>query len=153
MKKTIQLSGLLLLAVLLIMACNTTSEKQETSETTEEKKEVQLDLSTQEAYEAFLADWGISIPENAVLKELKKTNDGNYKLIYNVAPFENMQDSLQIYYEKIFDEALLNKGWIKPKEGWDAHGTLYEKDDNYFKFFILISEKHSYYELAFKYGQ
>lgn len=146
MKRIIQLSSIFFLATLLFTACNNQTEKKDISET-------QIDLSTQDAYETFLADWGITIPESAVLKELKKTNDGNYKLIYNVAPFENMQDSLQTYYEKMFDAVLLDKGWIKPKEGWDPHGTLYEKDDNYFKFFILISEDHNVYELAFKYGQ
>ncbi|MFC2152554.1 hypothetical protein ACFLSE_08505 [Bacteroidota bacterium] len=84
---------------------------------------------------------------------MKKTNDGNYKIIYNVEPFDNMQDSLQIYYETMIDEVLLDNGWSKPKEGWDPHGTLYEKNDSYFKFFILVSEKHKIYELAFKYGE
>lgn len=152
MKKAIQLISLMLLTAFLFTACNSSTEKKETTETTEKTK-AKIDLSTQESYEAFLTDWEIKIPENATLKELKKTNDGNYKLIYNVEPFENMQDSLQIYYEKMFDKALLDKGWIKPKEGWDAHGTLYEKDDNFFKFFILVSEKYNHYELAFKYGQ
>jgi hypothetical protein len=146
MKRIVQLSSILILALLLVVGCTNNTKKNEISEN-------KIDLSTQEAYETFLADWGITIPENATLKELKKTNDGNYKLIYNVEPFEDMQDSLQTYYEKMFDAALLDKDWIKPKEGWDPHGTRYEKDDNYFKFFILISEDHNVYELAFKYGQ
>jgi len=146
MKRIVQLSSILILALLLVVGCNNNTKKNEISEN-------KIDLSTQEAYEAFLADWGITIPENATLKELKMTNDGNYKLIYSIEPFENMQDSLQTHYENMCDKALLNKGWVKPKEGWDPHGTVYEKDDKYFKFFILISEDYNVYELAFKYGQ
>ncbi|HRW63691.1 MAG TPA: hypothetical protein P5132_09395, partial [Bacteroidales bacterium] len=66
---------------------------------------------------------------------------------------ENMQDSLQSYYENLFDSILLDKGWVKPESGWNPRGTVYEKEDNYFKFFIVVSEKHQIYELAFKYGQ
>ena len=149
-KKTIQLSGLLLFTILLLNACKNAPENKEMEETTE--KELEVDLSTQENYEKFLADWGINIPENAVLKEVKRTNDGNYKIIYKLEYFENMQDSLQMKYEKMFDESLLDKGWTKPKEGWGPHGTLYEKEKEYFKFFITVSEKHEIYELAFKYG-
>ncbi len=142
-KKLIQLFGLFLFTILLLSTCKNASES----------KEMKVDLSTQENYEKFLADWEISIPEDAVLKEVKKTNDGNYKIIYNLEYFENMQDSLQMKYESMFDESLLVKGWTKPKKGWDPHGTLYEKEKEYFKFFITVSEKHEIYELAFKFGQ
>ena len=117
------------------------------------QEQTKVDLSTQENYENFLSDMGITVHEKALFKELKKTNDGNYKIIYDVEPFENIQDSLQTYYENMFDKILLQDGWQKPNAGWDPHGTLYEKDNNYFKFFILVSEKHNIYELAFKYGQ
>lgn len=150
MKRIFQSTGLILFAFLLITGCKNTSENKGMEETTE--KEMKVDLSTQENYEKFLADWGITIPEGATLKEVKKTNDGNYKIIYKLEPFENIQDSLQMAYEKMFDEALLGKGWVKPNEGWGPHGTLYEKEKEFFKFFIVVSEKHKIYELAFKYG-
>ena len=96
---------------------------------------------------------GITVFENAKFKELKKTNDGNYKIVYDIEPFENIQDSLQNYYEKMCDTALLDKGWKKTEAGWNPHGTVYEKGDEYFKFFIVVSEQYNVYELAFKYGQ
>lgn len=152
MNNTIRLIGILTL-ILFIGSCKTATNKKDSAEDTVAKSEEKIDLSTQEAYENFLADWGIQIPENATFNELKQTADGNYKLIYSVEPFDNMQDSLQTYYENMFDDILLEKGWAKPKAGWDPHGTVYEKDDAYFKFFILVSEKHDIYELAFKYGE
>ncbi len=151
MKQTFKLSGIIFFMILFLGSCQNVEKKQVTEESKPET-ENKIDLSTQENFEKFLADWNITIPENSTLKDLKKTNDGNYKIIYSIEPFKNIQDSLQITYEKMFDEALLNKGWIKPKAGWDPHGTVYEKDDMYFKFFIVVSEKHNIYELAFKYG-
>jgi hypothetical protein len=142
MKKIIQIASVLFIFALLF-SCG--------SKTTKEKSKV--DLSTQEAFEGFLAENGITIHENANFDYIKKTNDGNYKMIYKVEPFENIHDSLQTYYELMFDKALLSKGWEKPESGWGQHGTLYSKDDNFFKFFVLVSEKHDVYELAFKYGQ
>jgi predicted transcriptional regulator len=115
--------------------------------------ENKIDLSKQEVYEKLLANMGISIHEKATFDFIKKTNDGNYKLVYKVEPFENIQDSLQSYYEQMLDNTLLTNGWEKPKEGWGQHGTLYKNDKNFLKFFILVSEKHNVYELAFKYGQ
>lgn len=153
MKKIVQLSVILLLTSIFILSCKNTAKKKESSEVKKESVQNKFDLSTQQGYENFLADWGITIPENATFKKLKKTNDGNYKLIYSVKPYENMQDSLQNYYENMFDKILLDKGWEKPKAGWDPHGTVYEKGDSYFKFFILVSEKYNIYELAFKYGE
>jgi len=146
MKRIIYLTGIILLTFMLMFACKTKTEEKLSAK---EK----IDLSTQDNYEKFLLDWGIAIPDDAVLKEVKKTNDGNYKIVYKLMPFENMLDSLQLNYEKMFDTALLDKGWEKPKEGWDPHGTLYKKNKEYFKFFIVVSEKHDVYELAFKYGQ
>jgi len=148
MKNILRLSGIIFLMITFLWSCQNIDKKEVSKEIIESK----IDLSTQEGFENYLADWGITIPENATLKDLKKTNDGNYKIIYNIEPFENIQDSLQIMYENMFDEILLNEGWKKPKEGWDPHGTVYEKSDQYFKFFILVSEKHKIYELAFKYG-
>jgi|GEM_PF-3132619 len=143
MKKIIQLVSLLLLSVL-IFSCTTQTKKEESK--------IKINLSTQVAYEGFLAEKGIKIHEKANFELIKKTNDGNYKVIYKVEPFDNIQDSLQNYYEQMFDKALLTDGWDKPKAGWGQHGTLYTKDDSFFKFFILVSEKHNVYELAFKYG-
>lgn len=151
MKQIIRINLILFLVLTIVSGCKM-STKQETKKN-QEQEETKIDLSTQENYENFLSDMGITVHEKTSFKELKKTNDGNYKIIYDVEPFENIQDSLQSYYENMFDEILLNDGWQKPKDGWDPHGTLYEKDDNYFKFFILVSEKHNVYELAFKYGQ
>lgn len=152
MKKIFQAISILAL-ILLLGSCKTTTNKEESADNKSGKAEEKIDLSTQEAYENFLDDWGIQIPENATFNELKQTADGNYKLIYSVEPFDNMQDSLQTYYENMFDDILLEKGWVKPKAGWDPHGTMYKKDDVYFKFFILVSKTHDIYELAFKYGQ
>jgi len=143
MKKIIQLLSLILLSVIIISCSNQTKN---------EESKTKIDLSTQVSYEGFLAKNGISIHEKASYDLIKKTNDGNYKIIYKVEPFENIQDSLQNYYEQMFDRTLLIDGWDKPKAGWGQHGTLYTKDDSFFKFFILVSEKHNVYELAFKYG-
>jgi hypothetical protein len=117
------------------------------------KKQDIIDLSTQEKYEQFLTDFGVKIPDNANFEQLKKTNDGNYKIFYSLPPAENLQDSLQKVYENDLDNLLLSKGWTKPEKGWNPRGTVYEKDNLYFKFFITVSEKHNIYELAFKYGQ
>jgi hypothetical protein len=111
------------------------------------------DLSTQDKYEKFLTDMGVTIPSNATFKEIKKTNDGNYKIFYNLSPAENLQDSLQTFYENQLDNILLSKGWRKPENGWNPHGTKYEKDNHYFKFFLVVSKEHDIYELAFKYGE
>lgn len=116
------------------------------------KKDI-IDLTTQANYEQFLTDFGVTIPDNAEFKQLKKTNDGNYKIFYSLQPAKNLQDSLQIIYENQLDNLLLNKGWTKPEAGWNPHGTMYEKEDLYFKFFITVSEKYNVYEIAFKYGQ
>ncbi|MBI9052738.1 MAG: hypothetical protein JEY96_02910 [Bacteroidales bacterium] len=144
MKKIIQIANVLFISALLF-SCG--------SQTTKEESKVKIDLSSQEFYEGFLAQNSITIHEKASFERIKKTNDGNYKIIYKVEPFENIQDSLQAYYEEMFDKALLSKGWEKPESGWGQHGTVYTKDDNFFKFFVLVSEKHDVYELAFKYGQ
>ncbi len=117
-----------------------------------EKKDI-IDLSTQDKYEKFLTEFGVKIPDSAKFEQLKKTNDGNYKIFYSLPPSENLQDSLQMMYENDLDNLLLNKGWTKPEKGWNPRGTMYEKGDLYFKFFITVSEKHNIYELAFKYGQ
>jgi len=146
MKRVFQILCIAIFTASLFVSCNTKTEKKG-------NKNIAIDLSTQVNYEKFLNEWGITIPENATFKELKKTNDGNYKIFYSIAPFENMQDSLQSYYENLFDSILLDKGWVKPESGWNPRGTVYEKEDNYFKFFIVVSEKHQIYELAFKYGQ
>jgi len=148
MKKIVFLLNMLLL-VALLSACNQKADKKESTENIKEK----IDLSTKENYEKFLAEWGIAIPENSTFKELKKTSDGNYKIFYNVAPFVNILDSLQNFYENQFDQILLSQGWTKPSTGWNPHGTEYTKDGSYFKFFIVVSDEHKIYELAFKYGQ
>ena len=153
MKKIYFLPSAIILVFLFCWGCKNMPDKKETEKDQSIVEETKFDLSTQEGYENFLADWGIGIPENSTFKEVKKTNDGNYKIIYSVEPFDNIQDSLQIYYEGLFDKILLEKGWVKPKSGWDPHGTLYEKENQYFKFFILVSEQHNIFELAFKYGE
>ena len=118
MKKIFHLSVILIVAILFSFSCKTSTNQEATSE-----KESKIDLTTQVKYEDFLANEGIVVHEKATFKELKKTNDGNYKIIYNVEPFENIQDSLQTYYENMFDEVLLQNGWQKPQAGWDPHGT------------------------------
>jgi hypothetical protein len=148
MKKLLRIISLGFIA-LFIVSCINKAETKESTEVTENK----IDLSTQANYEMFLTDWGITIPEKAVFKELKKTNDGNYKIFYNLEPFENIQDSLQRFYENQFDNILVNKGWTKVESGWNPHGTEYKNDVNYFKFFLVVSKEHNVYELAFKYGQ
>ncbi len=140
MKITIKILSALAVILLVSISCQNT------------KKEI-IDLSTQANYETFLADFGVTIPDNAEFAELKKTNDGNYKIFYRLPPAENLQDSLQIIYENQLDNLLLNQGWTKAESGWNPHGTLYEKNELYFKFFITVSEKHNVYEIAFKYGQ
>ncbi|MGE0089649.1 MAG: hypothetical protein AB7S50_09285 [Bacteroidales bacterium] len=147
MKNSVRILSMIFIA-LLIASCNKEAGK-ESSENNKNK----IDLSTQANYEKFLADWGITIPEKASFKELKKTNDGNYKIFYNLEPYENIQDSLQIFYENQLDNILISKGWAKAESGWNPHGTEYKNDSNYFKFFIVVSEKYNVYELSFKYGQ
>lgn len=149
MKNLTRLFCITLLITVFIPSCNQKTETKKTTESIDKK----IDLSTQQNYEKFLSDRGIVIHEKATFKELKKTSDGNYKIFYTVKPFENIQDSLQKYYEKQFDDILLSKGWAKPNDGWGPHGTEYKKDGTYFKFFIVVSDKHKIYELAFKYGQ
>lgn len=147
MKNPVRILSLIFFA-LVIISCN----GKKSNESTDINKS-KVDLSTQANYEQFLAELGIEIPENATFKELKKTNDGNFKIFYTLVPFENIQDSLQRFYEHQADNILINKGWTKSETGWQPHGTEYVKDANYFKFFIVVSEKHNVYELAFKYGQ
>ena len=140
MRKTIQLFVTLLVIISFSVSCKNSNEKK-------------IDLSNQANYEKFLSDMGITLPENATFKEIKKTNDGNYKIFYILNNFNIEQDSLQRFYEKHLDNLLLTQGWTKPENGWKPHGTMYEKDDLYFKFFLVYSKEYNIYELAFKYGQ